>query len=399
MWTATARATSIYQPEAEQESSRSGLSGAGIGHADQVFLNRLNWILGHYETSLRECALRIPFKEAITPATTALSIRKSIGSSIRSEAWADPVYQALALIAQAESYDSSGGGVCTPEIQAARKRIEHAERKKFAPFVKAIQATAPKEYKSIASKLDPHCSLPVAPNSQGYVDSNPCFAGDRLVFERIAPFILSHESFVSAFDRTVQGLADGSVLDLWRLYLAQERFANDWAFDERMKFLGFLAFGMSSATSSAGYVDGYAEQAWREKMPDVGEAYRNYHGYKRIKSQFSSTWNLALKKEIRIQVNGLDWDGVNRHEAMAAFLACELATDDVTLATHLLPRVLTQSMGVAYESKDLLSHLRDGVSLKNSLNGFQVDTSRYERGYRRGIHFCRFQREFPEEVS
>ena len=427
---APARATSLFVPEPPLQP---GTLDTGRPSSDTfakgVLFRRLEWMLRHQASALRSCSARLPAPDALPVLGLARAIEKTLDRSRDGKEGAlsltDRILQSFSLIATVESMESrrtppaplildrsyrligaagpDEGAVlresrdCSPEIRAAREEIHAAERRLFAPAVGALALAAPAEHRRFAALVDPHCSTPVGPNPQGYADSNPCFAGDGLVWGRIHGSRLTHESLVSAFERRVREVPDGSALDLWSLHVSRDRYLNDLSFDERMKFLGFLAFGMAASTANAGYVDGFGELAWREGMPDPAEALESYHAYKRLKSQFGRAWNGALARKIRILVNGEDWSGVDRHEAMAAFLACELATDEVTLATFLVPSLATSSMGIAYESKDLISHLREGASLRESAKNFRADTARFRRGYRRGIGFCRFERETREE--
>ena len=114
------------------------------------------------------------------------------------------------------------------------------------------------------------------------------------------------------------------------------------------------------------------------------EAYAQYFNFMNRKDQIYQILSEAIAKKLKIKMGNVIVNQWNRHNYMAAFLACEYHQRGLGKLAHLIP----DALGIVYESNDFISHLKDGVSFKNSVQNFKEDTARYREGSAFGEKYC-----------
>jgi hypothetical protein len=112
------------------------------------------------------------------------------------------------------------------------------------------------------------------------------------------------------------------------------------------------------------------------------EIYSNFKTLQKAKLSYLVFRELATKNKVKIRVFGNPIDLWNRHNFMAAFLGCRenAQLDQVTY--------MILNVGSAYETKDFISHIQEGLSFKVSAENFKIDTLRYLEGAQVGWQIC-----------
>ncbi|MBS1961266.1 MAG: hypothetical protein JST04_03545 [Bdellovibrionales bacterium] len=285
------------------------------------------------------------------------------------------------------------GGDCAKKIGDADGALASAERRKFKGAFIAAGVLNPvpgtlSPIQKIFLELDPWCATATAANFDGSRDTNPCFAGEIPILGalRDAANTSGRTYFESGMkiDQFVQNLAaavnaKASTIAIESLFPAGTG---------NREVLAMLTYLYAAGTSELGWVDGFGESFWRTSLDQGASAVTavgQYLSWLNRKDQFA-----RLRKQIRaagtpFKLWKREIEGWNHHEVISAFLACnfEARGDD------LLARTVPEALGVAYEGKDFVSHIRDKVGLQKSAENFITDVSRHQQGGRFGRIACR----------
>lgn len=233
--------------------------------------------------------------------------------------------------------------------------------------------------------LEPSCyKIRLKGNLKG-VDTNACFAGDRVLlnaFERLqkdpAEVSLRYSySLLSDLEHT----SPGAVFDL------EKSFFNEFNTDNRQLLMAILgAISTSGPSGLTGWLQGLEDRLLvrdlNSKKSNV-QILKHFADLQEAKYNYILLRDLADQYHVKIHLYGQDVSSWNRHNMMAAFLGCSLGPGFEKKTPALI--YLT---GVAYETKDFFSHLKEGVSLKASEQNFVEDTTRYRVSGSFGYNLC-----------
>lgn len=310
-----------------------------------------------------------------------------------------PGSSASRVLALMESYQlthellEGGRSRCASAIRAADLRIADSERERFRFLRHAPEAT---ETGVILKELDPWCAIDPRPNFEGGRDGNPCFAGEGPILRAMIdptpaagedPFARAGaeiDELVHRFRLAVERGRTGETIDLFSLMPS----SMTESLEGRRLGLAAWAYLHAAATFRLGWIDGFADRFWSEPLrrgATPSEAYAAVVRWMNRKHVFAGHLHFAHSKGLRFRFGTIEATEWNRHDLVSAFLACEFRLR----GEGALARILPPALGVAYEGKDLVSHLREGAGLEASLRNFGTDTGRYARGTRLGLRFCR----------
>ncbi len=360
----------------------------------RVLYTRVHNVLAHRQAALNECAARAP-SSLLFDFNAALKTELARPAS---QASGESLAELLALMQETLYWQKPER--CQNELSKYDGLLWRRERAKFQSgalfvvegsvclvgFGLGRGTDCVKTIQKLRADLDPHCAVEVAADRNGATETNPCFAGDRMVNQALwqsghgrDKVFAEIDSFLWSFYHAVEQAAPGAMLD----------YASFYRLGDRKLLLGLLAFFSASSTSTSGYVDGFGEHVWREALwrgERPQSIITRYHDLKRRKDLYRDLLAMSAKKSLRLTLAGTatDLTEANRHDFMAAFLACHYRASGQVAASKLLPRFL----GYGYESLDFVSHIKNGVSLSRSLDNFDEDTDRYSRATRWGSRYC-----------
>jgi len=309
---------------------------------------------------------------------------------------------------------------CARELNEAVAKQRHDERKPFRTIKRVARIacgighaakdaftrrTSPsgcqRVVEEITHGIDPHCFTPnernwTADGSQGYFDANPCYAADRYIDgaitadHRMNSSLTTQglQSFVYLLGNQIQEkiARKETSIDLAATFKSAGVQATGLASPKMM--MGYLAYLYGAEKSLVGRVDSYADEAWQSALREglsPNDARKLYNERKRLLDFFRDVRELALSKKMRLTIGGTDVSTYHRHQFTAAYLACHYQSSGDERMARSMPRMI----GVAYESKDFVSHIREGLSFADSRKNFSQDTSKYSEGGRLGIAVCR----------
>lgn len=286
---------------------------------------------------------------------------------------------------------------CSEEINAADAKLKSIQQSKFNVPMKTAKAlcvlavhksgTCYKNVSAILTQLDPFCVTQNSEDIFGVKDSNACMAGDRLLGKTLRQKYDPDQRLISNFLTSLEAMIGTSkkyaTIDLWTLFL--KNYADN-AYN-RKKFLALMAFFYYSLGSAGGYVDGIADHYWSEAFKDGNHPDKVFAEFYSMKQKLDWYRTLIRTKaeplKIKFTFNKIATEGLNRHDYMAMFLACHFRPYG-----NINAKIIPDILGFGYESLDMVSHLKEGVSLKNSINNFNRDTGRYTVGSSIGEAFC-----------
>jgi hypothetical protein len=285
---------------------------------------------------------------------------------------------------------------CSNEIQEADEKLNKLQRKKFEIPVKTLQSLCALNSKCLSAvnkliqELDPFCVTQNSKNYFGVKDGNACMAGDRLLAKVLRqkndPTQLKIYEFLTAFQNKITSAREGSSLDLWKVYLETNR---DTA-QTRKEFLALMAFFYYTLGTAGGYVDGIGDHYWLSALKESQypeEAFAEFYSMRQKVDWYGPLIHKeAKKKNLKFTFKHVSLEGMNRHDYMAMFLSCHFREYN-SVAARMIPTIL----GLAYESLDFVSHIKEEVSLKDSAQNFKKDSSRYAVGSTLGNGFCAFK--------
>jgi hypothetical protein len=271
--------------------------------------------------------------------------------------------------------------LCGRELKAFDGALARKERVKFraARLLPGVAAAVD----GLLDELDPSCAVDVIPDLNGELEINPCFAGARLVSEvlwrRGESARETAAEFLWRLNDAIEASSAGQAIALWDLFGGESH----------GEFLALLAYLHASSTSVSGYLDGFGDFIWREAAlrGDPPEAVLlEYHDRKKMRDSFRDLRSWAANRKLRLYLHsgGIELTAANRHDFMAAFLACHFHGTRRPAHARLVPRLL----GYGYETLDFVSHLKQGVPVRASLTHFERDTRRYKDAAEWGASFC-----------
>jgi hypothetical protein len=350
-------------------------------YREKVLSLRINHVIEYRAEALRRCAQHISVRQA--PRIHELALALSLGLTSDSS-------RLMQLYQQTE--DPWVQHRCSRELALQDNKLSAVERKKFATIKLFMQMSCgvnPLCYDllpKILKEVDPHC----APASEvipdfltSELETNPCFAGDRLVGKALwdgnGSSLDRLHQFVIQFHAGVSQAADGATLEL----------SNYSERSSPLALLAMLSFLSASSSSNSGYVDGFGDYIWQQSLKlgyTPEETLSGYHFYKRIKDLGRDLFAWSQKKHLKLMIGKrFDVSNANRHDFMAAFLACHYRSEDRAAVAKVVPIVL----GIGYESLDFVSHIKQGVSVRASVENFNEDTARYRHAAEWATDFCR----------
>jgi hypothetical protein len=334
---------------------------------NRVLSGRLKKILEFRFQNISKCS--VATKENLVDQYNQLPIYSDKNSE---------VIQALSLYLQ--SYRVSEP--CLTALNKGEEKFQKWERRKFAG-VTWIPS-------KVLTELDPHCVSLQVPNESGVYDSFPCLAGDYLIGKALinrdtwTHFILRNQSFLSRFREKLSSIDRlHSSVDLWELF-------RDSAADTpelREAFLAELNFYFTSFHSASSYIRGFHDHIWRTVLFATGSASETleyFQSSRLIVDEFRGLYSWGEKQHIDMRVGSIQMLGKNRHNYMAAYLACHYRERN-----RLFHESLPVMLGYLYETYDFKSHmLNDKIGLSASVENFSTDTDRYRTGVYWGYRFC-----------
>jgi hypothetical protein len=295
---------------------------------------------------------------------------------------------------QREMKDASSR--CAPLFIQADQKIYRDERKMFAPVYLAgalerlpWQSQSPIE--KILHDMDPVCDTQAQPDyRQKKADGNPCFAA----FTTLAASLRDQDGlfdlagaqtdeWLASLQEAIHSSEQNSKIDFLKIASdALRKKAN------RKRFLAIIAYLYSSGGSAIGMANPADDALWSDPLvrgSDSIDAYNQYFLWKnRTDLMGELVYQARSKKQVLVfgSTNVNEW---NRHQFISSFIAC-----DYTMRGKLgLASFVPNALGIAYESMDFVSHLKEGISWKDSEKNFEVDTARHRAGAKLGIAFCR----------
>ncbi|MBC7690794.1 MAG: hypothetical protein H7222_03425 [Methylotenera sp.] len=351
-----------------------------------ILFARVARIVEARERALQECRATVPESALISEIETLHSAAKDFGS--RGTEGLLALMKAYALTSKIKQSKSS----CGKKISEADLNLLENDRKKFSGLRTAARLLTPSQFQIAPSEwlfmeLDPWCASDVQPNYNGERDGNPCFAGEHPILgalrdpanRKTATYFdsaMETDGFLSRLAEAAEGPA--RVLPLEKLFSPGL---------SRRALLAIMTYLYAAGTSELGWVDGFGESFWRTAL-DQGASPRT------ALSQYLSWLNrkdayVVLRKKLHsrgqsLQLLSQNVEAWNHHEFISAFLACnyESRGDD------LLARTVPEALGVAYESRDFASHLREQVGFRRSTESFITDVRRHQTGGHFGRTAC-----------
>lgn len=297
----------------------------------------------------------------------------------------------LEILARTENYPE-----CTKEIAAADLKLNKLQRKKFEIPTKTLQGLCVgngkclKSVNKLIEELDPFCVTQNSKNYFGVKDPNACMAGDRLLGKELRkkndPNQKDLYNFLSILQARIARAKAGANIDLWSIYLDTHQ---DTA-ESRKDFLALLAFFYYTLGTAGGYVDGIADHYWMSAFKESSypeDAFAEFYSMRQKVDWYGHLIHKeAKKKNLSFNFKHVSLKGMNRHDYMAMFLSCHFREYG-----SIAPRVIPVVLGLAYESLDFVSHIKENVSFEVSAENFKQDTSRYTVGSTLGNSFCAYK--------
>ncbi len=292
---------------------------------------------------------------------------------------------------------------CGRAMARADLAVYRAERAKFA-WVHGASPALPREVRLAIAELDPWCAVGAAADFGRIRDGNPCFSGELPILHsllndraRAASHGIPEASFdafsqagteldewLGRFTAQVAAAPSGTRLDL--LALAPRHLLENES--GRRRLLGEITYLYAAAGFQIGWIDGFAERFWsgplRERATPA-QAYASAMSWMNRKQLFSGWRNFARSRGVRLFWGAREVTDWNHHDFIAAFMGCDFQERGLGW----LGRALPEALGIAYESLDFVSHMREGDGLEASAANFGRDVGRHSEGAAFGEAFCR----------
>lgn len=290
---------------------------------------------------------------------------------------------------------------CGKEIAEADSKLNRLQRKKFDIPIKTARglclAMVPplsfkclKTFDKMIQELDPFCVTQNSKNFFGVKDPNACMAGDRLLGKTVRqkndPEQKRIHRFLSDLESKIAESKNNGQIDLWKIYLK----TNKDTPENRKNFLALTAFFYYTLGTAGGYVDGIADHYWQSALKESQYPEDAFYEFYSMRQKVDWYGHLihkqAKKKNLQFTIKHVSIKGMNRHDFMAMFLSCHFREYG-----PIAPRVIPSILGLAYESLDFVSHIKEDVGLEVSAKNFKKDTSRYTVGSTLGNGFCAYK--------
>jgi hypothetical protein len=305
------------------------------------------------------------------------------------------IEKALELLAESQNHPK-----CAQEIKAADLKLKNLQQKKFEVAMVTAKASCAlalnkskiclKNVTTILNELDPFCVTQNSADYFGVKDGNACMAGDRLLGKVLRrkndPNQNKLTQFLDDLDLTISGAPKNSNVDMWKVFLMhnQDSAAN------RKQFLALMTFFYYGLGSAGGYIDGVADHFWLSGTKEGKAPEEIFNEFFNMRQKIDRYGFLIHKKgkgsNLRYSFKHVSLKGMNRHDYMAMFMSCHFKGYGNGNAKF-IPEIL----GFGYESLDFVSHIKEDVSLKESVKNFRTDTSRYTVGSTLGLGFCNYK--------
>jgi hypothetical protein len=294
---------------------------------------------------------------------------------------------------------------CQKALNEAEQKFHQQERQKFSSienvmtrFCKVTESETSVQteracklkIQQVFAELDPHCVSRQVPNASNTYDPFPCLAADYLVGKSLVndktwkSFLSLNQGFlINLREALNQPEARTNGVDLLQVYLQD----NPDRPDLRENFLAEIDFYLSSFHSASSYIRGFHDHIWSFvlfKTNSAEQALDYFMTSRLIVDQYRTLNRWAEKMHIEFNIHGIEMKKKNRHDYMAAYLACHYRREN-----RLIRESLPILLGYAYESFDFKSHMIDDHdSFKAAKENFVTDTTRYRTGTYWGYQFC-----------
>lgn len=232
-------------------------------------------------------------------------------------------------------------------------------------------------------ELAPACFPVAGKGGLNNPDGNACFAADEMIVQDANSFsqnlAMDALIFADLLLEKIQTVSKGQTLDLYATY------ASVFQGSPKQMLTLFASFVTSGNSGVTGWLQGVEDTllvADLNQKLTKEQIYDRYKMLQEAKLKYQVFREFADKLTPVLTVFGVPVDKWNRHNFMATYLGCrEQGTQE-----DVVKRV--SRIGIGYESKDFVSHIREGVSWDVSVDNFKVDTQRYREGAALGYRVC-----------
>jgi hypothetical protein len=268
--------------------------------------------------------------------------------------------------------------------------------------VKMYSQTCVKSLKDLFNELDPHCRFDQIASKNGVLDGNACMAGYKIAMNELITkdnYIDLIFKFAFELDRKIKN--GYTLISPWTTY--KDVFNSSDSVSNKRYFLAMMTFFYAASTNTTGMTDRFYEVAMLNDIKNgesAGQVVANYHDLKNIKTSFNIIKANMNKENIELNFRSKKINSYNRHNLMSMFLSCFYTIKKGKKYGKQIPLAL----GIAYEGKDFISHLKnDGVdmnglklwnygtyfkAINKAYKGFMKDVKRYEASSNTGVSFC-----------
>lgn len=351
-----------------------------------ILSGRVNRVLEIRVEALRGCARTMG--EALQVDAVSQALREASSSALSNT---DRLLRSLDAYRMSVQIKRSHSG-CAEKLREADQILFEEERVKFrsarvgAHLISLNPAgLSPLDYLFI--QLDPWCASVTSANFDGSHDGNPCFAGER-------PILTGLRDTENKRGQTFY--AAGADVDFFLSNLARRVESKSQAIDftelfrpgtEKRRIFSIMAYLYSAGTSELGWVDGFGEVFWRASL-DQGSsaqgALGEYLTWLNRKDQFVALRAKFRQDRLAIYLFGKSVKNWNHHEFISALLSCDYQSS----GEGLLARTVPEALGLVYEGKDFVSHLKEKMGIESSFDNFITDVTRHQRGGYLGRTTC-----------
>lgn len=241
--------------------------------------------------------------------------------------------------------------------------------------------------KTIMSALRPHCFQSLRRGLAGFYENHACFGGDiamnadlERAFGASKPSMVANAAELLA--RAALDATPGSRLDILSTLSDLSP-----GLSNRDAMALLAATGTSGNSGMTGWMqsleDRWLIEGLLSNLP-LKAVYQNTMLLQSAKANYIGLREIVDSKKLMLTLGTRLINRWNRHNLMAAYLACHFSHLPKTDVTSVIAKI-----GVGYESKDFVSHLVSGVSLKTSIENFNQDTERYRSAGAAGYELCR----------
>lgn len=239
----------------------------------------------------------------------------------------------------------------------------------------------------ILQDLAPRCNKISIPDFvAGVVDLNSCYAGGKLAIESFPKNPWGRNSDIDIFLTNLWNkVLDNSLnseIDLYSTYKKSQKESTP------KEFLAVMTFLLTAKNIGGGALDDFTSYNFSKLMQQrEGASFiiAELLEMKEIKNSYVAIQKVADQKNIQFKIRDQVIKIGDRHRLMGIFLACHFKGKlGTTVPTEIFPILL----GIAYESMDFVSHLKEGISLKKSTQNFLQDVNKYKEAVFFAQKFC-----------